>query len=247
MRNVVNFSGLRNNEFLGYGNDVIKIIVGADPVALGLSVAFDPFKTEWENLSNYFALERASLLSDDLVNLDKRRDNALMGIKLVAEGYEKHFESAKKDAGERILATMEKYGKSIQNLNLLAETETVRNLVQDFEENLPVKNALVLIGLTDWVVELKNSNNEFNEVYLQRNEESSQKPDASFVEMRKPALEIYRKLIKRIDAKNELDPSAALTTLIALLEELILKYNLLVSNRAKKGGKDGDTDTPINP
>jgi hypothetical protein len=245
MKNLINFPGLRNNEFLGFGNDVIKMILPLDPVSLGLSPAFDPFKAEWEALSDYFALQRGSLLSNDLVKLDKRRDDALVGIRTVAEGFVKHFNASKKSAAELILATIDKYGTSIQNFNLLGETETLRNLVEDLEGDVQVKNALTLLGIDDWVIELKDANNIFNDTYLKRTDESSKKPDASFVEKRKPAMEIYRKLVRRIEAKDEMDPSPELTKLMAMLDELILKYNQLISNRGNKD--DDESDSPDQP
>ena len=231
MKNVINLYGLRNSEFLGYGNDLITLISAADPGALGLSPAFDPFVAEWNKLSDYFALEQGSLLSNTVEALDKRRDRAVVGIRLIADGYTKHFDEARVAAGEQILATMDKYGKSIQSQNLLAQTETVRNLVEDFEEMVPVKEALTLLGLTDFALELKNANNEFNQVYLERNAETSQKPDASFVALRKPATEVYRKLVRRIESREELDGTPELTKLINEIDELISKYNLLIANR----------------
>jgi len=247
MKNVINFPGLRNNEFLGFGNDVISIIKPSNAITFGITSAFDPFKAEWEVLSDYFALQRGSLLSNDIVNLDRRRDDAIVGIKTSAEANSKHFDPARKIAAERILATIDKFGKSIQTMNMLAETETLRSLVADFETEVLVKNSLTLLGLSDWVVELKDANNDFNVVYLQRTEEGSKRPDASFAEKRKPAILVYRKLIKTIEAKDTLDPSPALTQLMALLDELIYKYNQLINNRGNNGGKDNpdESDKPV--
>lgn len=244
MQNTINFPGLRNVEFIGFGNDIIAIV---DPNLAGipnLDTAYLPFKTQWLALGDYFAQQRGSLLSDDINRLDERRDKALLGISAVCDGYLRHFDAAKVGAAERILATMNKYGKSIHKQNLLAQTETVRNLVADFETDVLVKNALTLLDISDWVTEMKDANNAFHTTYLKRNEESIGKPEASLAYMRKPAIEAYRKFIKRLESLDELAPSATITKVMGLIDEQILKYNTLVNNRKKGGDKPTEGDAP---
>ena len=244
MINIINFPALRNVEFIGFGNDIIKIIDAANPTTLNLAAAYDPFKAKWNELADYFALQRGSLLSDDLRRLDERRDHALVGIRTVAEGYKKHFDPARVNAAERIMATMDKYGKSIHRQNVLAETETVRNLVTDFETDLEVKNSITLLALTDWVAELKDGNTAFNTLYLKRNEEALTKPDASLAEMRKPAMEAYRALAARLNALEILVPSPELTKVIGMINELVGKYNQTTSSRSKKADTADSSNTP---
>jgi hypothetical protein len=244
MENIINFSGLRNVEFVGYGNDVIKIIEGISPLPAGFTFVFEPFKSAWLNLADHFALQKGSLLSDDLRTLDARRDNAIVGIKGLCESYQKHYKPEKKDAAERIDAAIEKYGKSIHKQNLLAETETLRNLINDFETDILLKNAITLLDIADWVTELKDGNIAFNNMYLKRNEESLGKPEANMAELRKPAIELYRKLVKRLDSLDEVSPSPEVTKILGLMEELTLKYNQMISNRAKKTDKSEDPDKP---
>lgn len=234
--NTLKIEKLRNGEFIAVGKDFISFIEAANPATLGLGAAYSSFKSSWEELDKYFMLERGSILTDDLIALDNRRDDALVGIRTVAEGYGRHFDVASKGASERILACIDKYGSAIHRQNFLAETETIRNLVQDFENDVPVKNALTALGLTAWVAELKDANNAFNQTYLQRTQEASERPDESMATRRKPAIEVYRTLVKTIDAKNILDPSAALTSLMGSLNALIDKYNQVIANRG--GSKD---------
>lgn len=234
--NTLKIERLRNGEFIAVGKDFISFIEAANPVTLALGINYASFKSTWEELDAYFMLERGSILTDDLVALDARRDDALVGIRTVALGYARHFTPATKAASERILACIDKYGSTIQNQNMLAETETLRNLIADFETDAPVTAALTTLNLMPWVAELKAANSEFNQVYLQRTQEAGEKPGDSMATKRKPAVDAYRKLIKTLDAKNTLDPTPALTSLMKNLNELIDKYNQLIANRS--GGKD---------
>jgi hypothetical protein len=238
--NTLKIEKLRNGEFIAVGKDFITFIEAANPATLALGANYTSFKTTWEELDSFFMLERGSILTDDLVALDGRRDDALVGIRTVAAGYARHFNANTKAASERVLACIDKYGSAIQNQNMLAETETLRNLVADFETDVLVSNALTVLNLTAWVTELKDANNAFNQVYLQRTQEASEKPDDSLATKRKPAIDAYRKLIKTLDAKDTLDPSPALSSLMNKLNELIDKYNQLIANRS--GGKDKGTD-----
>lgn len=243
--NTLKIDLLRNAEFIALGKDFISLIDAANPATLGINAGFAPFKAEWLSLDSLFMLERGSILTDDLVALDTRRDNAIVGIRTVADGYSRHFDPAFRAASERILACIDKYGSKIHKQNLLAETETLRNLVADFETGALMLNALTVLGLSAWVTELKDANNDFNQVYLQRTQETSAKPNDSLAARRKPAIELYRKLVKTIDAKDTLDPSPALTTLINQLNGLVDKYNQLIATRSSAGKEDKPADGPV--
>jgi hypothetical protein len=236
--NILKIDQLRNAEFIALGKDFISLIDSANPVTLGINAAYGPFKTEWLSLDSFFVLERGSILTDDLVALDARRDNAIVGLRMVIDGFSRHFDPAFRAASERLLAAIDKYGTGINRLNLLAETEVLRNLVSDLEGNSLLQNALTVLGLKTWVTELKDANNAFNQVYLQRTQETSAKPNDSLASRRKPAIELYRKLVKTIEAKNTLDPSPALSTLMGQLNGLIDKYNLLVAARSTAGKEE---------
>jgi hypothetical protein len=241
MENIINFQGLRNVEFVGFGNDVIKIIEAVTPLPPGFTFVYEPFKSAWLNLADHFALQRGSLLSDDITALDERRDNAIVGIKGIAESYQKHFQKEKKEAGERIEMAIDKYGKAIHKQNLLAETESIRNIVSDFEGDVLLQNAVTLLDIADWISELKEANLAFNNMYLKRNEESLSKPEANMAELRKPAIELYRKVIKRLESLDDVSPSPEVTKILGLLDELIVKYNQTIAQRNKKSDKGEDS------
>lgn len=163
----------------------------------------------------------------------------------MVNGYLHHFDESIRSAALRIEATISKYGTPIQRLNMLAKTETIRNLVDDFEKELLVKNALTLLNLNAWVTELKYGNNAFNAKYLQRNEETSSKPEVSLFSKRKTALELYRKLVAYLKAKQTLEPTETLTTIFARISELSSKYNNLVDGRS--GGSSPETPPTTDP
>lgn len=233
MIQTVKIERLRNVEFISFGKDVARLLENAGVETLGIESAFTPFKEEWESLSDYFLIQRGSELTDELVTLDNRRDDAIVGLIGLAESYLRHFSLDKRQAGEKIMLVFSKYGKGIHRQNFMAETETIRNIVDDFENNPPAKAALTFLGVADWLVELNEANDAFNQVYLQRVSAEGTKPEGSLVEKRKPCLELYRRLVKVMEARETLDPLPARASVISQINELIFKYNQLVMARLK--------------
>ena len=75
----------------------------------------------------------------------------------------------KAQAAELVKRTLDKYGKSIQELGFTEQTGVVINLLQDLTQT-PVKEAVNIIGATPWVTILQKTNEQYIETFIQRTE-----------------------------------------------------------------------------
>lgn len=231
---------LRNPEISSLGADLEKIFIPYDLVALGLKAETDLFLAFWAEFRSFYGLEKGSLITKTVEELDDRRDFALRGIYGVAESYGLHYESPYRDASDKVLAMFNKYGKAPQNQNYQTETETIRSLADDFEKDPQAKNALTVLGLTNWFAELKTANEDFNNAFIARNKADSAKPDGSQSSRRKQAFVVYRSLMDFIRSAQRFAPMPERLQLISEINTLIAKYNALVDNR----NNGGDDDKP---
>lgn len=159
---------------------------------------------------------------------DKRRDRAVVGILQVVVGYTSHFEPAFTEAAERISRTFAKYGSSIQNLNYTDQSGAMKSLAEDLQL-APVSDSIAKLGLTAWVVELKESNQAFIDLFGSRTTEKGQKPSTKMFDLRMATLGAWQKLIDSIKAVNVLTPSPALDAYAAELAAHIDEYNRIIS------------------
>jgi hypothetical protein len=215
----------RNAAFIAFLKDTKSICEKFNTITLKLDGELAKLSGSIVALDNVFGIAKGSASTDTIENLDARRDNAFTGISFVADAYTKHFETEYREAAKLIAATTDKYGKRIASLNYLAETETLRSLLSDFENQNNVRAAIVKLNLTEWVNELKAANTEFNQVYLSRNKELSAQPDQNVQDLKKPAIENYNSLMNLVSSYNTINPNTDYKKIVDEVEELVIKYN----------------------
>lgn len=229
---------LRNSEFLNLGKGIIKLTKDADPASLGLADALVPFEAEWFSLDDLFGLQKGSVLTNDVEQLDKRRDDAVSGIRMLAESYTRHFDESYKAAAELVLNIFNNHGKAVQSLNYQAQTEAVRSLVEDFETNPNVVSAIAQLQATAWVTELNAANEAFDTMYLERTKETSTKPGQSLSNRRRQAVEVLNTFLATVEATQRIMPKPGLPELIAQINTLFDEYNQLLATRAGRRGSN---------
>lgn len=218
----------RNSIFIGLLNDGVTIAEKYNLVTLKLNDGVSKIKTNILKLNELYALARKNGNTEVLEELDERRDKAIIGIKSLTEAYLNHFDNLKVNAAKNILINYEKYGKRIDKLNYLAETEALRSFINDFDTDTKLKGNATLLHLTDWLIELKAANEDFNSVYLNRNKELSEQPDQNLKDLRGPAIEDFTLFYNLVTAYNTINPNTDYKKLLNELNELLIKYNATV-------------------
>ncbi len=224
----------RNAAFIAFLKDARTICEKFNTKTLKLDGELAKLSGGIVALDNVFGTAKGSASTDTIENLDARRDDAFTGISFIADAYSKHYEAEYRGAAKLVSATIAKYGKRIVTLNYLSETETLRSLVSDFENQGDVKAAITQLHLTEWVNELKAANTAFNEVYLSRNQELSEQPDQNILDLKKPAIENFNSLINLVSSYNTISPNADYKKIIDEVEELAIKYNANIPSPVAK-------------
>lgn len=220
----------RNAEVLAFASNVLAVLNVQNleylaDVQAALQMAHD-------DMSAAFKKEVGSLITGDLKELDKRRDDAIRGLILVVRGYEYHFEEEYRKAAVVLLRSIRKYAKNVATLSYQEETSTIKNIVSDWlkEEDLTI--AVNLLGLTAWQTELSKANDDFDATYVSRSQSDAQKSmQAPVSELRKSVEEAYQTVSDHLTANLIINPSSDLTETVAEVNALVDKYNLVVARR----------------
>ena len=96
----------------------------------------------------------------ELATLDERRDNGIICLRKLADGYINHHDPAKRQAGKRLLNAIDKYGRQISKMNYQAETSVLDNLVVDLQKGEANAAAVKLLGLGDTVTENRDQDSQ---------------------------------------------------------------------------------------
>ncbi len=228
----------RNSEFLQYMKDVLELVNAQEVDTLQLTTQRDALATLTNQMDDLFQQEKSSGITQELIDLDARRDKAFMGIKANLEAYNYHYDNGMQSAARSLLFNLNNYGTNIPRMNYQAETAVIDSMLSDWETETDLINAISTAGLTNWVAELKTANQAFNDRYLARVSESAANPATSFTSVREVSTNAYRELTAHVEAHATLGSNAVHQELVNEFGVLAKQYNQTVSLRLNSGSTD---------
>jgi hypothetical protein len=234
---------LRNNELLQFFKDVLTRCERFDLTDLLLIELVTDFKNEVSSIENVFKKMTGSKLTDSIVDIDDKRDDAISGIKITCTGLQRHFAEDFVNAASLIIESYEPYDEPIAKLNYNAETAAIDSITKAWESNTTLTAAFATLNLSSWIGELKSLNASFKETYQNRVDDVLETSGDSFTELREPVGLAYIKLCKRLNAYAEIGEKEEYKELADALNIIIKKYNnILIMRRARK---DDTADTEL--
>jgi hypothetical protein len=223
---------LRNGEYVQFTSDVLKIVELNNPTSLQVNEKFDAMSALKTELEALFKKSTENPITAEIENLDKRRDNAVSGILGMINSYGFHYDGAVSGQAKVVQDYLKLYTDNIAQENYNAETATINNIVNDFENKPELLAALTELHLIEWKEELKEANTKFNDRYIARTQELATATPDTLKSKRLVANTAYYELRDRIDAFAVINPSALYTKTINEIDALITQYNTLLAGRA---------------
>ena len=227
------FRYYRNSEFLQFMKDVLELVNKNNVSLLHLTEQRDALVASTQALATVFELEQQQQLTEILAALDAKRDSLLLGMKHLVEGNTHHFNPTKQEAAKRLLFHLQSYGKNINRMNYQTQTAVIDSLLSEWQTEMSLQEAVVLLQLSEWVTSLQETNTKFNKQYLRRIEETAASDTPSFSSLRTNSKTNYRALVARIKAFMTLDTDATYAQLYYAIYALARQYNQVVKVRSK--------------
>lgn len=237
---------LRLMEFFALCSNVNDYLAAEDLTALKLNaVHTETYLPAFNALDDALKPFRKTGLTQTLLDLDARRDEALVGLAKIARSFIDFPVAEKAQTADLVKRTIDKYGKSPQALGLFEQTGVMINLLQDLSK-ADLKASVEAIGATPWVEILQETNNQFVEIFKQRTEEEAAietgKTKAARFVMQK-ALTHTCKLINALAMVNNEAPYRGLTDNI---NREISRAKQIVKQRRNAKATAGEDEIPDN-
>lgn len=233
-------SKLKNNELLAVSRDVEAKIVAAGASDLGVGTVFSSYQAALQAYDDSIVTISKSAMTTEKKAADKVRDDMQTGIFTQIRLFTNHFKAEWKAAALRLLPLADRF-KGTTQLSYDDQTGLVYNFVQAAESDT-YKADFALLGLTEWVAELKKANQKCDELTNVRREEKGERNMLLKVEQTRPALETaYDKLVEALNANALVNGEEKYLALFAWWNAMIDEFRVTISLRRGKG-KGGKTD-----
>ncbi len=235
----------RIQEFIQFISNTLIIVKQHGAEKLKVKALYNVLSQHHIQLQEAYKQDTNSEITPQLTSLDTQRDQMIICLRQICEGYTHHPNEKLKAAGSRIVACIDKYGSKLYQLNYNAETASLKNLIRDLQTNPDCVAAIQDLDLEEVVKEMNIANINFEKLFIQRLGEFSQNGAKSTKELVQLTSEAYRTLAQHVTAHATLTPSEGYTSLIKHLNENIDHFNHIVDRRKGTGvpqEADGSAD-----
>ncbi len=183
-----------------------------------------------EQMKVSLATDRSQEKTEELAELDSRRDACLSALKLFTRGYMHWDRDNQPELSGRIYNIIKKHGLRMPYENYEEESALVESLLEELDEpaNREAITSLNLGGLTG---DLRDAQNAFSSVYRESIEtEAAKEPVTAATKIKWEVLQIMSDTFDYLNAVNRAQPEVY-GSLSANLAELVNPLNQRIRNR----------------
>lgn len=222
---------IRTLEYPGLAHDILDIVEKHDVVAIKIHGVVNLYKESLLNVDKISVRERSHPVSLEIENLRNERDKFASAIVSHILGYKKAVAGLNQQAAQLAIPFLEKYFNGLYKMNNFAKSKIYNLMFTEIEGSSELSTALQTLGFMVVLDELKVKNlvltSKMKERRLSKSE--TEKP------MSKQAIlgsaKSMRNLFKAIEINQMTEPDINYTPLIAELNETLIEYNSLLTQR----------------
>ena len=225
----INISRLNSGDYYQFIENIVTIVV-QEPLAAGVIATL---QADQPILLNSYKKEVLSIETQQIVDMDKKRDRAYMKFKSLVDGYAYDDETpANIEASKKLYTFIKQHGAGhLTGFDYNKETASISSLVADITDH--AATALATLNLGSSLNYLKARNEEFKTFYASRGDAASILANVPpFYKLRKEVNVHYKTFANDLESLQRFIPASAATIadLITRVNVEIDKFRLLVPN-----------------
>ncbi len=239
----IGFTRFTNARLLTFFSRVLLLILKYTEEKLGVIDGMSKFQARLKDLEDIVQISKKAHQKWKLKELDTKRCDlhryvvGTMDIELLSHNEARH------DAAKWLLTAMDKYRK-VPRMALDAKTANIKGFVLDLKKEENAKLATTL-SLTESITELEKSNQEYEKIWLERNEARTMIKKLRTDECKKDLVIMFHWITNTIYAKYILEQTEEAKSFISELNTIIQATKTAQKQsiaQKKKNEKDKTTD-----
>ncbi|WP_346859837.1 DUF6261 family protein [uncultured Draconibacterium sp.] len=235
---------LRNGEYFQFMSDFKSLLLTLTPAAIHSEAEFAEFDAALTKLDDELRVDRGSVLTEELQNIDMDRDNTWRAIDMRINATLLCTIAEEVEAAKRLRRVFDLYG-DIRRVTFNEETAGLSNLYGDLEKP---KNAgfVTTCGLDNWVTRLNALNVAFKAKQNERDTELANKNSGNAKAVRIEIDPLYEVMVERVNALVSLNMQTP--EIENFVKELNQKIKTLeITLAAREGRKDSSEEDDSTP
>jgi len=178
---------------------VLSFLSKEDLNRLNVAQEANDFQTVFEIFEKAVKQARKTGVTDPLILADDKRDNVYIGFTGSLQHATRFPDEVVAQSAAKLLLITDKYGSGVARLPQRQETGVIKNIITELRmsENMQL---LQNTGQMMWLDKLEQTNNEFDNLYVNRNEKESEFISGLTRAERANMQAAFEKLVRAIEA-----------------------------------------------
>jgi len=210
----------RNAGHYTFLTDFNDFVIRYTPQALGIVDIYADFLRRYQDEIEAFKAITKSATTDEIADADRERDITLRSTNDFARTGLKHYDATVRKAAKIVDVIFYQYGNLVP-LPYDEETGSIENLIKDLRTK--TVEEIDIMGLVPWINELERQNIRFKTLEATRNTEEANRTELRMKQVRVEIDDVYRKIVKRINALIEINGEAAYTGFVKEMNARIFR------------------------
>ena len=225
----VNLYKLRMHEHFQFETDFKGLVEQYTPDVLKIEALFNNLYLPLYDDEDVVIMKiKKSAYTETRQLVDKARDNSYRGIAQIVRTNKKHFDETISTTAKQLDAVIKTFGE-IPKMPLQEKTSAIDNLMEEFEGNYA--DHVNILGINDWVEQLKTNNDTYSQLVKDTVEEEAGKTQLQLKRVRAEIDEAYRKIIARLEALILIEGESRYTGFVQRLNIILEKLANTLAQR----------------
>ncbi len=227
------FSLLRLNELLGYFNEIITYLIGADLEGLQITSPVEKLNNKVEEALAAANRTTASGFTERICQLDNRRDESFVAFRNFMEASTHRRDEAIVNAAEQICRIIRTHNWSLYSRGYKIQSAKMASLLKELNQS--ENQALILqLEAASWYSEMLEDNNAFNQQSEENSIAKNEEINYDTQEIYKSARLACEELFEAIEVLNRIAPNEKYDAIAKFINECNQKYLTVARSRKTK-------------
>ncbi|MDQ1770221.1 hypothetical protein GQR60_14590 [Labilibaculum sp. A4] len=227
------FSLLRLNELLGYFNEIITYLIGADLEGLQITSPVEKLNNKVGEALAAANRTTASGFTERIRQLDNRRDESFVAFRNFMEASTHRRDEAIANAAEQICRIIRTHNWSLYSRGYKIQSAKMASLLKELNQS--ENQALILqLEAASWYSEMLEDNNAFNQQSEEKSIAKNEEIDYDTQEIYKSARLACEELFEAIEVLNRIAPNEKYNAIAKFINECNQKYLTVARSRKTK-------------
>jgi hypothetical protein len=233
----INLSSLRNEEHFQFQTEFKNEINLFGAKNLNIETAFATYLPLYEQEEKALQLIRKSAATDQLIEVDKERDDIYRGLADAIKSALKHFDPNKRAAASRLKVLFDQYG-NVARKPYDEETAAINKIMVEAKGAYAAD--ITTLAISDWFTMLETKNNAFDTIMKSRYSEEAGKTELRMNQVRLEVDAAYREIMDRIDALILINGTRGYENFTREHNARVEKFSNTLAQRVGRKAKNSD-------